>query len=161
MYTVLFYPISLLLYSQFLVNFVIISLLFLKVNGPALASSSVVDEIRGTNKRNRRNFAITLIMNLIKQVWGYLTYVSTRNNYHDVTMLDNNQVGVTKAPFVNFSVSKILILQKYFLNHWNHHYIWQVELWWHLPHINLIFNSERVFWQCWKFDKITERMILA
>ena len=35
-------------------------------------------------------------------------------------------VGVTKAPFVNISVSKIAILQKHFLDYLNHIYIWQV-----------------------------------
>ena len=34
-------------------------------------------------------------------------------------------VGVTKALFINFSVSKISILQKYLLDPLNHIHIWQ------------------------------------
>ena len=36
-------------------------------------------------------------------------------------------VEVTKAPFVNFSVSKIAILQKYLFDSLNHIHIWHVS----------------------------------
>ena len=42
-------------------------------------------------------------------------------------MQEQQQVEVTKALFINFSVSKIF-LQKYLLDAFNHIYIWQVLL---------------------------------
>ena len=74
-------------------------------------------------------------------------------------------VGVTKAPFVNFSVSKILVLPKVpFKLCESHLYLTgatAAELRRHLSNINVLFNSWRVFWQCRNFRKLTERRKLV
>ena len=46
--------------------------------------------------------------------------------YHQAVTPDSTGVGVTKAPFVNFSVSKML-LSKYLLDYLHHIHIWQVS----------------------------------
>ena len=57
-------------------------------------------------------------------------------------MLCNTGVGVTKAPFVNLSVSKILDLSKVPLKLFESHlYLTGAELRRHLSNINVIFNS--------------------
>ena len=74
-------------------------------------------------------------------------------------------VGVTKAPFVNFSVSRIFDLAKVHVRLFQpHSYLTDVtaaELRRHLPNMNMIFNSWHVFWRFWKIRKITERRKLA
>ena len=55
------------------------------------------------------------------------------------------RVGVTQAPFVNFSVNKIFDLAKVLVKFYqSHSYLTDVtgaELWRHLSNINMIFNS--------------------
>ena len=67
-------------------------------------------------------------------------------------------VGVTKASFVNFSLSKIFDLVKLPLRLFNSHLYLTgataAELRRHLSSINVIFKSRYVFWQCRKFRKI-------
>ena len=74
-------------------------------------------------------------------------------------------VGVTKAPFVNFSVSKIFDLAKVNLRSFESHSyltgITAAELRRYLSNINMIFNIQRLFRQCWKIRKIKERRKLA
>ena len=74
-------------------------------------------------------------------------------------------VGVTKAPSVNFSVSRIFDLPKAPVRLFqSHSYLTgaaAAELRWHLSNMNVIFNSYRVFWQFRKIRKITERRKLA
>ena len=45
----------------------------------------------------------------------------------EATMLPRPGVGVTKSPLVNFSVSELLILQKYPLDSLDHIHIWHVS----------------------------------
>ena len=69
-------------------------------------------------------------------------------------------VGVTKSQFVTFSASKSFDRTKVPLR------LFELRLYLtgvaaaqlprHLPNINLMFNSWRVLWRCWKFHKITE-----
>ena len=65
--------------------------------------------------------------------------------------------GVTKTPFINYSVSKIFDLTKVTVRFVeSHSYLVGVpiaELRWHLSNINVIFNNSYVFRQCWKFKK--------
>ena len=74
-------------------------------------------------------------------------------------------VGVTKAPFVNFSVSKIFGLAKVPVRLFaSHSYLTGVtaaELRQHLSNMNMIFNRQPVFWQCWTIGKLTERRKLV
>ena len=88
-----------------------------------------------------------------------------RNIFAKCCVTDWPGVRVTKAQFVNFSVSKIFDLSKVHLKLFESHLYLTgataAELRRHLPNINVIFNSKRVFWQCWKFRKITERRKLA
>ena len=98
-------------------------------------------------------------------------YLQNGNSYSDKTIHIEQTlcpppgVGVTKAPFVNFSVSEIFDHAKVpvrFLE--SHSYLTAVtaaELRWHLPNINVIFNYKCLFWQWWKIGKITERGKLA
>ena len=83
----------------------------------------------------------------------------------DLGKVKRTGVGVTKAPFVNFSTSEIFDLAKehlkLFESHWYLTGATAAELRRHLPNINLIFNSQHVFWHCWKIRKITERRKLA
>ena len=63
-------------------------------------------------------------------------------------------MGVTKAPSINFSISKIFDLAKvlFELFEWHSYLIGATgaELWQHLSNINVIFNSWHVFLQWWK-----------
>ena len=67
-------------------------------------------------------------------------------------------VGVTKAPFVNFSISKIFDLAK--VNHRSfesHSYLTGIaaaQLRRYLSNMNMIFNIQRLFRQYWKIRKI-------
>ena len=74
-------------------------------------------------------------------------------------------VGVTKAPFVNFSVSKIFDSVKLPVRLLaSHSYLTGVtaaELRQHLSNMNMIYNSYHIFWRCWKITKITEWRKLA
>ena len=74
-------------------------------------------------------------------------------------------VGVTKAPFVNFSVSKIFDLANITVRSFeSHSYLTGIataELRRYLSNINMIFNIWHVFRICWKIRKITERIKLA
>ena len=74
-------------------------------------------------------------------------------------------VGVTKAPFVNFSMKNIFDLAKvpviFFVSHSYLTGVTAVKLRRHQPNINVLFNSLREFWQCWKIRKITEQGKLA
>ena len=80
-------------------------------------------------------------------------------------LVSSHGVGVTKAPFVNFSVSKIFDLAKvYVILLESHSYLTGVtaaELRRHPSNINAIFNSLSVFWRWWKIGKITERKKIA
>ena len=75
------------------------------------------------------------------------------------------RVAVTKAPFVNFSVSKIFDLAKVPVRFFElHSYLTGVaaaELRWLLSNIKVIFNSLRVCWQYWRIWKIAEPWELA
>ena len=66
-------------------------------------------------------------------------------------------VGVTKAPFANFSVNKIFDLTEVpvrcFVSYSYLAGVIAAELQWHLPNINMIVNSKRVLWWCWKLGK--------
>ena len=74
--------------------------------------------------------------------------------------LSNLGLGVTKAPFVNFSVKWIFdfakISVKFFESLSYVMGITTVELWWNLSNMNVIFNRHPVFWQWWKIRKIME-----
>ena len=101
-----------------------------------------------------------LVFNSSRTCWiSFLIPVNTNHFGLDLMGLVINQtlgsgVGVTKAPFVKFSVSKIFNLAKIHVRFFeSHSYLTGVtaaELREHLQSINLIFNSQRVFWQCWK-----------
>ena len=75
----------------------------------------------------------------------------TQSKWHGRSDTDRPGVGVTKAPFANFSVSKIFDLAKVTVRfHESHSYLTGVtaaELRRHLPNINVIFNSYHLFWQ--------------
>ena len=70
----------------------------------------------------------------------------------DVMSIFQPGVGVTKAPFVNFSVSKIFDLAKVPVRLFaSHSYLTGVtaaELRQHLSNMNMIFNRKPVFLQC-------------
>ena len=74
-------------------------------------------------------------------------------------------VGVTKAPFVNFSTSKNFDMAKVPLRLFESSVYLTgapaAELRRHLSNINVVFNSLRVFWQRWKIQKITKRRKLV
>ena len=80
-------------------------------------------------------------------------------------LIEHTGVGFAKAPFVNFSISKIFDLAKVHLKLFESHLYLTgataAELRRHLPNINLIFSSQHMFWHCWKIRKITERGKLA
>ena len=75
-----------------------------------------------------------------------------------INLPNYSEFGVTKAPIVNFILSKMFDLAKVpirFLE--SHSYLTCVtaaELRWHLSNINVILNSWRVFWHCRKILKI-------
>ena len=74
-------------------------------------------------------------------------------------------VGGNNAPFANLSVSKIFdpvkVLFMIFASHVYLNGVTAAELRRHLSNMNLIFNSQHIFWRCWKIRKITERRKLA
>ena len=67
--------------------------------------------------------AIQWVMDVMTIIWT--SGNTTKRKELEVT--STPVVGVTKAPFANFSVSKISILQKYLLDSLNHIHIWQVS----------------------------------
>ena len=74
-------------------------------------------------------------------------------------------VGVTKAPFVNFSASKIFDLAevpvRFFVSHSYLPGVTAAQLRRHLANINVIVNGYCMFWQCCKTRNITEIGLLT
>ena len=108
----------------------------------------------------------------VKSFRSHNTLIWPKNNFNTIGSLwiwwrhaRYPGVGVTKAPFVNLSVSKIFDLTKVHLKLFESHLYLTgataAELRRHLPNINMIFNSQHVFWHCWKIRKITERRKMA
>ena len=75
------------------------------------------------------------------------------------------EVGVTKSPFIKFSVMEKFDFAKLFVRFFKSHSsmtgVTAGQLQRHLPNTNVIGNSQRVFWQRWKIGKITKRRKLA
>ena len=73
--------------------------------------------------------------------------------------------GGYKTQFINFSVSKIFDFAKVpFTFFESRSYLTgftKAELQQHLSNVNAIFNSQHVFWRCWKSRKIMEQRKLA
>ena len=74
-------------------------------------------------------------------------------------------VGVTKSPFIKFSVMEKIDFAKLFVGFFKSHSsmtgVIAGQLQGHLSNTNVIGNSQRVFWQRWKVGKITKRRKLA
>ena len=109
----------------------------LRVSGLCVGNSPVTGEFPAQMASNAENVSIW---------WRHHVSVERKRSHA------YPEVGVTKASFVNFSVSTIFesakVPVKFFAAH---SYMTAAEQRRHLSYMNVVFSSQHVFWRCWNW----------